>query len=105
MGENGRVTQLTEPQVWVLIGVFSAAFFGLIGIVSTSLNRTMNARFEGMNARFESMNYRFEAMDARFLSMEARVDAKFDIINLKLENMDRDIQALSRHVFGTDPRS
>jgi hypothetical protein len=109
MGENGRVTQLTEPQVWVLIGVFSAAFFGLIGIVSTSLNRTMNARFESMNYRFEamnsSMNSRFEAMDARFLSMEARVDAKFDIINVKLENMDRDIQALSRHVFGSDPRS
>jgi hypothetical protein len=91
MRENGRVTQLTEPQVWVLIGVFGAAFFGLIGIVTTSLNRTMNARFEGM--------------DARFLSMEARVDAKFDIINVKLENMDRDIQALSRHVFGSDPRS
>lgn len=89
---------MTEPQVWVLIGVFGAAFFGLIGIVSTSLNRTMNARFEGMN-------YRFEAMELRFQSMEARVDAKFDIINVKLENMDRDIQALSRHVFGTDPRS
>ncbi len=96
MRDNGRVTQLTEPQVWVLIGVFSAAFFGLIGIVSTSLNRTMNARFEGMN-------YRFEAMESRFQSMEARVDSKFDIINVKLENMDRDIQALSRHVFGTDP--
>jgi hypothetical protein len=74
----------------VLIGVFGAAFVGLIGIVTTSLNRTMNARFEGMN-------YRFEAM-------EARVDSKFDLINTKLENMDRDIQALSRHVFGSDPR-
>jgi hypothetical protein len=90
MGENRRVTQLTEPQVWVLIGVFGAAFVGLIGIVTTTLNRTMNARFEGMN-------YRFEAM-------EARVDSKFDLINTKLENMDRDIQALSRHVFGSDPR-
>jgi flagellar capping protein FliD len=105
MRDNGRVTQLTEPQVWVLIGVFSAAFFGLIGVVTTSLNRTMNARFEGINSRFEGMNSRFETMDARFQSMEARVDAKFDIINVKLENMDRDIQALSRHVFGTDPRS
>lgn len=108
MGDNRRVTQLTEPQVWVLIGVFSAAFFGLIGIVSTSLNRTMNARFEGMNYRFEalnsSMDSRFDAMEARFQSMEARVDSKFDIINMKLENMDRDIQALSRHVFGSDPR-
>lgn len=77
------MTTLTEPQVWVLIGVFTAAFFGMIGIVSTSLTRTMNSRFE---------------------AMDARLDAKFDIITIKLENMDRDIQALSRHVFGSEPR-
>jgi hypothetical protein len=84
------VIELTEPQVWVLIGVFAAAFFGMIGIVTTNFNRTMNAKFE--------------TMEARFGAMETRVDTKFDIINVKLENMDRDIQALSRHVFGTDPR-
>lgn len=81
---------MTEPQVWVLIGVFAAAFFSLIGIVTTNFNRTMVARFQTVDARFESL--------------ETRIDAKFDIINMKLENMDRDIQALSRHVFGTDPR-
>lgn len=81
---------MTEPQVWVLIGVFAAAFFGLIGIVTTNFNRTMNARFETMDARFEAMR--------------AEMNAKFEIINVKLENMDRDIQALSRHVFCTDPR-
>lgn len=70
---------MTEPQVWVLIGVFAAAFFGMIGIVTTNFNRTMDARFDAMNSKFE-------------------------IINVKLENMGRDIQALSRHVFGTDPR-
>ena len=63
---------MTEPQVWVLIGVFAAAFFALIGIVTTNFNRTMDARFE--------------------------------VVNVKLENMDRDIQSLSRRVFGTDPR-
>ena len=74
---------MTEPQVWVLIGVFAAAFFGMIGIVTTNFNRPMDARFE---------------------AMRSDVTAKFDIINVKLENMDRDIQSLSRHVFGTDPR-
>ena len=63
---------MTEPQVWVLIGVFAAAFVALIGIVTTNFNRTMDARFE--------------------------------VVNVKLENMDRDIQVLSRHVFGADPR-
>ena len=92
-----KVIELTEPQVWVLIGVFAAAFFSMIGIVTTNFNRTMTARFETMDARFE-------AMDARFEALRTEMNAKFDIINLKLENMDRDIQALSRHVFGTDPR-
>lgn len=55
----------------------------MIRIVTTSLTRTMNARFE---------------------AMDARLDAKFDIITIKLENMDRDIQVLSRHVFGSEPR-
>lgn len=79
---------MTEPQVWALIGVFGAAFFGMIGIVTTSLNRTINAKFE--------------TMEARFTSMETRVDAKFEIISSRLESMDSDIQALFRHSFGTD---
>lgn len=74
---------VTEPQVWVLIGVFAAAFFGLIGIVTTNFNRTMDARFD---------------------AVRTDINAKFDITNMKLENMDRDIQAISRQVFGADPR-
>ncbi|MEO7123194.1 MAG: hypothetical protein ABI400_08790 [Lacisediminihabitans sp.] len=74
---------MTEPQVWVLIGVFAAAFFALIGIVTTNFNRTMDARFD---------------------AVRADLDAKFDVTNVKLENMVRDIQAISRQVFGADPR-
>ena len=91
------VIEVTEPQVWVLIGVFAAAFFGLIGIVTTNFNRTTVARCQTIDVRFATM-------DARFEAFEARIDAKFGIINVKLETMDRDIRALSRHVFGSDPR-
>ena len=34
--DNRRVIELTEPQVWVLIGVFAAALFALIGIITTN---------------------------------------------------------------------
>lgn len=81
---------MTEPQVWVLIGVFSAAIFGMIGIVTTSFNRTLTASIEGLR---DTMNAKFEAVDARF-----------DALYVKLEAMDRDIQALSRHIFGADSR-
>jgi hypothetical protein len=91
------VITLTEPQVWVLIGVFSAALFGMIGIVTTSFNRTLTASIEGLR---DTMNAKFEAVDAKF----AAVDARFDALYVKLEAMDRHIQALSRHIFGADSR-
>jgi hypothetical protein len=103
---NERVTELTEPQVWVLIGVFSAAMFGMIGIVTTSFNRTLTAAMGGIEAKIggveaeirglrESTNTRFEAMDAKFEAMDARFTAK-------LEVLDKDIQALTRRAYGAD---
>lgn len=54
---------MNEPQVWVLIGVFATAIFGMIGIVTTSFNRTVTTAVGGLR---ETMDARFETMDARF---------------------------------------
>ncbi|MEO7123193.1 MAG: hypothetical protein ABI400_08780 [Lacisediminihabitans sp.] len=85
---------MNEPQVWVLIGVFATAIFGMIAIVTTNFNRTLTAAVGGLR---ETMEARFETMDARFEAMDAKFTGKFEVL-------DRDIQALSRHVFGADPR-
>ena len=84
---------MTEPQVWVLIGVFAAAMFGMIGIVTSSFNRTLTAAISGVRTEISGLR---DVMDARFDAVDAKFDAKFDVL-------DRDIQALSRQVFGTDP--
>jgi hypothetical protein len=81
------VLEVNEPQIWVLIGVFATAIFGMIGIVTTNFNRTLTT---ALGALRETMEARFEAMDAKFTG--------------KFEVLDRDIQSLSRHVFGADPR-
>ena len=92
--------QLTEPQVWVLIGVFAASTFGMIGIVTSSFNRNLAAAIGGVRSEIgglrDTMDARFDTMDARFEALDAKFTGKFEIL-------DRDIQALSRHVFGTDP--
>ena len=85
--------ELNEPQVWVLIGVFATAIFGMIGIVTTTFNRTLTTAIGGLR---ETMDARFETMDAKFETMDAKFTGKFEML-------DRDIQALSRHVFGADP--
>jgi hypothetical protein len=87
---NGRVIELTEPQVWVLIGVFAAAIFGMLSWQTISINRTITAVADRLDAKIDGLR-------------EA-TDAKFDTVSAKLDNLDRDVQALTRHVFGADPR-
>ena len=84
--------QLTEPQVWVLIGVFAASTFGMIGIVTSSFNRNLAAAIGGLRSEIDGLR---QTMDARFEALDVKFTSKFEIL-------DRDIQALSRHVFGTD---
>ena len=82
--------ELTEPQVWVLIGVFAAAIFGMLSWQTVSFNRNLTVVGDSLR---ESI-----------ISLGKVQDARFEILEQRLENMNRDIQAISRHVFGTDPR-
>jgi len=61
---------MTEPQVWTVIGVFAAALFGMLTIVSTLFVHVVRSEI-------------------------GRIDVKID-------NLDRDVQALMRHTFGFD---
>jgi hypothetical protein len=77
------VIDMTEPQVWVLIGVFATAVFGMLTWQTISFNRALKTSIDSLR----------EVMNARF-----------DTVDSKIEALDRDVQALTRHVFGTDPR-
>lgn len=78
--------ELTEPQMWTLIGVFATATFGTITLMSTMFVRIIRAEIGGLRGE---MNGRFEAMDARFES-----------VNHRLDGLDRDVQALTRRAYG-----
>jgi len=82
-GDNGKVIDVTEPQVWVLIGVFATAIFGMLTWQTISFNRALKTSIDSLR----------EVMNARF-----------DTVDSKIEALDRDVQALTRHVVGTDPR-
>lgn len=75
------VLTMTEPQVWVLIGVFAAAIFGMFTIVSSLFLRVIRTEIGSLGAR----------MEGRFDRLEQRVDG-----------LDRDVQALVKHTFGID---
>lgn len=73
---------LTEAQVWTLIGVFSAAIFGMLTIGFASLRAEIRA------LRNE---------------LTAKMDAGFDSVNKRIDYLDRDVQYLMRREFGDSP--
>lgn len=104
---DGKVIEVTEPQVWTLIGVFAAALFGMVGLMSTWFMHVLRAEIGGVRAEIGrlrgemsaeigglrgEMNGRFEAMDARF-----------DALAGKVEHLDRDVQTLFRRQFPDYP--
>ena len=47
----------------------------------SSLEQSMNARFESVDTRFESIDKRFESIDRRFESIDGRIDALDDKVS------------------------
>jgi hypothetical protein len=78
-GETGEVLTMNEPQVWTLIGAFVAGQTALIvlvlRIVSVEIGSVRN------EIRSEIGSIRHE-------------------MNVRFDHLDRDVQALTRHVFG-----
>lgn len=73
---------MNEPQVWTLIGVFSAAIFGVVGVVSTMFVQILRSEIGGLRTE---MSLRLEAIEATF-------ERRFD-------HLDRDVQAIAKVVF------
>ena len=86
---------MTEPQVWVLIGVFAAAMLCTLTVITTSFTRTLRAEIGGVRAEIGGLR---ESMEARFRA----VDARFEATNSKIDSLDRDVQLLMNREFGTD---
>jgi len=89
------VIELTEPQIWTLIGVFTAAVIGMLSWQTIMFNRTLRTAIESVGTRIDALR---EITDLRLTSLEKKVDG----LERKVDGLDRDVQALSRRVFGTD---
>ena len=79
---------VTEPQVWTMIGLMAAVFFGTMTIISTMFTRVVRSEIGGLRAE---MTARFEAVDARFDGVGSRID-----------NLDRDVQVLMHREINRD---
>ena len=68
---------MTEPQVWVLIGVFAAALFGMLTLMPRMFRHLIRAELHVVRTRLDNIEGRIELLD-------------------------RDINAFMRHTFGVE---
>lgn len=79
---------MTEPQVWTLIGVFGAALFGMLTVMSTLFLRVIRVEIGSVRTEIGSVRTEIDG-----LRTEMRV---------QIGHLDRDVQALTRRVLGDD---
>jgi hypothetical protein len=90
---------MTEPQVWTLIGVFAAGMFGTITMISTMFLRMMQNEFESV--RTEVRN-EFASVRTEMRSEFAHVRTEISSVHGRIDHLDRDVNAIYRHLFGID---
>jgi len=123
---------MTEPQVWTLIGVFAAGMFGTITLISTMFLRTMQNGFDGVRTEMRNefasvrtemrnefasvrteMRNEFASVRTEFRnefasvrtetgSEFAGVRTEIRTVHERMDHLDRDVNAIYRHLFGID---
>lgn len=90
---------LTEPQVWTIIGVFAATLLGTMTLLTKSIGGQMTSLRNEITSEITSLR---NEMMTGFDALRAEMNARFETVNVRLDNLDRDVQALSERVFRND---
>lgn len=120
---------MNEPQVWTVIGVLAAALFGGLTVITQLVLRTLQAEIGSVRTEIGSVRTEINSVRAdlraeinsvrtelsadidsvrtelrsEIASVRIEIGALRDITETRFESLDRDVQALTRHVFGTAP--
>lgn len=90
---NEKVITLTEPQVWTLIGVFAAAIFGVLTIGFAALRSELRNSINGLRGE----------LLGEMSSLRSEMNGRFDVVEKRIDYLDRDVQYLMRKEFGDSP--
>ncbi|MFD4422452.1 hypothetical protein ACFWN7_13260 [Agromyces sp. NPDC058484] len=122
---------MTEPQVWTLIGVFSALMIGMLTVVSALFVRVVRSEIGGLRGELGGLRGELGGLRGEFGGLRAELkgeigglrgelgglrgelmaeigalrsemNARFEVIDQKLGYLDRDVQLLMSREFGSD---
>lgn len=79
---------MTEPQVWTMIGLMAAVFFGTMTLISTMFTRVVRSEIGGLRGEIGGLR--------------GEMNARFDAVNSRIDSLDRDVQFLMTREINRD---
>lgn len=100
---------MNEPQVWTVLGLFSAMMLGGLGLLARSLTaeiRALDAKHEGRSDRLEAQVAGLGTrLDTRVDGLEQRLDARIDGLEQRLDaKIDHVVEVLTLRIDGVEHR-
>jgi len=94
---------MNDAQIWTMIGTFTALMFGMLTVVSTLFVRVVRAEIGGLRSEMNGQigGLRNE-MNGQIGGLRNEMNARFDAVNVRMDGLDRDVQALLKRTFGLD---
>ena len=83
---------LNDPQVWTLIGVFTAAILGGMTLMTTQLSRVIRAEVDRIDG---TLSARIDRIDGTLSARIDGVDARLGRIETKVDDFDKELTNLA----------
>ncbi|WP_337001399.1 MULTISPECIES: hypothetical protein [unclassified Microbacterium] len=83
---------LNDPQVWTLIGVFTAAILGGMTLMTTQLSRIVRAEVDRIDG---TLSARIDRIDGTLSARIDGIDARLGRIETKVDDLDKEITNLA----------
>lgn len=87
---------MTDAQSWTLIIGFLTTTVAVLGVVMTSFDRTLQS---GLTAVRHELRGEIGTVRAEIDGLRTEMRTEFRRVDERLGHLDRDVQALARHVF------
>ena len=85
---------MNDPQIWTLIGVFSAAVLGMMTIMIMLFSRVIRAEIGGLDGR----------LTGAIGAMEGRLTGQIDTLDVRLtgriDALDKEVADIATRFFG-----
>lgn len=83
---------MNDPQVWTLIGVFTAAILGGMTLMTTQLSRIIRTEVDRIDG---TLSARIDRIDGTLSARIDGVDARLGRIESKVDDLDKEVTNLA----------